>query len=714
MGIRARIILWILPVVIAVTFLVAYIPVELGKRTVGKSLASLPQLVSDITEMKKDVEKTQEIVLQQTMSIMERLAESEAANVRSWIDRKFSLVRRMAKDEAIEAAFTVFQKMYVTFALSNYSGVEGYTNVFLINPEGKAYDAKGNEYEIDPKLIKPVLENTSVEMIVVPFDMNGEPQMLFVKGYASQLSGMIKGAVAATVPQKEFVDLIRKIKVGKTGYAYVANSEGLAIAHPDDKVVNKVNFLKDEELKKLGEAMLSGKTGHVFYRFRGVNKFAVYSPIGYGLYLGIGMAIDEILEGVKGVEGLLKTSEEMISTANEIREGFVEAVKKAMIIGIIVGLVGVGVLSLIIYLAAGSISKPLRMLAEVSDKLDQGDLTVEVPQFKGDPRKDEISNLAKSFAKLKETLRETIGEINEMGEKVENVSKSLSEMVEDNMVKTEEAMSVVDNVGRMINNVTESAQNANSGMEEINAGAQSLADYANELREIAMDMKASSDETGKTMESLSESMNSVKETMENTVRSMKRLLELSDRINQIVDTISGIAEQTNLLALNAAIEAARAGEAGKGFAVVADEIRKLAEESQKSAEEIAAMLSEIRNQAHKISEDGATLSERIDKSVEMAGSSIETLRNLLEKIERVSSMTDDLANTSQEQSEAANEVSQAIDTIARELVEVDEEAKRIVDFLKETTDTVMEVNKEAENLKEYVDSLTRYLKKFKV
>jgi len=75
-SIRTRIILFILPISIVVTFLVAYIPVELGRRTVGKTMEDLPRLVADVAEMKKEVAKTQDVVLKQIISIIERLTKA--------------------------------------------------------------------------------------------------------------------------------------------------------------------------------------------------------------------------------------------------------------------------------------------------------------------------------------------------------------------------------------------------------------------------------------------------------------------------------------------------------------------------------------------------------------------------------------------------------------------------------------------------------------
>lgn len=90
-------------------------------------------------------------------------------------------------------------------------------------------------------------------------------------------------------------------------------------------------------------------------------------------------------------------------------------------------------------------------------------------------------------------------------------------------------------------------------------------------------------------------------------------------IKQASDIISSIADQTNLLALNAAIEASRAGEAGKGFAVVAEEIRTLAEQSTESTKKIDQIIKELQTNSHQalvaMDDSNKVIETQVEKAV---------------------------------------------------------------------------------------------------
>lgn len=59
------------------------------------------------------------------------------------------------------------------------------------------------------------------------------------------------------------------IKIGKTGYVYVINSQGTVLIHPSDKGQNATNY---DFVKKI----ISTKNGTIKYTYKGVYKFASY------------------------------------------------------------------------------------------------------------------------------------------------------------------------------------------------------------------------------------------------------------------------------------------------------------------------------------------------------------------------------------------------------------------------------------------------------
>jgi methyl-accepting chemotaxis protein len=94
----------------------------------------------------------------------------------------------------------------------------------------------------------------------------------------------------------------------------------------------------------------------------------------------------------------------------------------------------------------------------------------------------------------------------------------------------------------------------------------------------------------------------IHETVHETAEKFQTLAESSRQIDSIVGVIAGIAHQTNRLALDASIQAALAGENGKGFAAVASDIRRLSEQT--------------KNQVYLISSLGRTLNENISTVTE--------------------------------------------------------------------------------------------------
>nr|WP_052250940.1 methyl-accepting chemotaxis protein [Xanthomonas sacchari] len=201
-------------------------------------------------------------------------------------------------------------------------------------------------------------------------------------------------------------------------------------------------------------------------------------------------------------------------------------------------------------------------------------------------------------------------------------------------------------LSQVVSEVNGNAESLASASEEVSATAQSLSQAASE-------QAAGVEETSASLEQMTASISQNTENAKITDgmaskassqaldggESVRATVQAMKQIAQKIGIIDDIAYQTNLLALNAAIEAARAGEHGKGFAVVAAEVRKLAERSQIAAQEIGDVAS---------------------SSVELAENAGKLLDEMVPSIKRTSDLVQEITAASEEQTSGVGQINAAV------------------------------------------------------
>ncbi len=199
------------------------------------------------------------------------------------------------------------------------------------------------------------------------------------------------GVVTADLSLEWLKDIVSKVTIYRTGYAFLLSQKGVFISHPRNELILHESIFTvadkagDPELRKIGRDMIRGGKGFVSppVYFTGRKAWMYYAPLpSVGWSLGVVIPEDELFADIHNLSWTL----------------------------LVIGIGGFAILFLVVVSISKTITRPLRRLAATTAEIAKGRLDVALPDKRSD---DEVGELTASFENMQAALKEYIANLQE-------------------------------------------------------------------------------------------------------------------------------------------------------------------------------------------------------------------------------------------------------------------------------------------------------------
>lgn len=386
--------------------------------------------------------------------------------------------------------------------------------------------------------------------------------------------GAFLGAVALVIRGDFLTSRVAVIKFGQTGYAFILDNKGVAIAHPNKDMILNVNLTEQVGVRDFAVKMVSQQSGAEYYTFKGIEKIAGYAPVTLsGWSVGVTQNKEEVLAAAIGLRNFI------------------------ILIGIICLTGTIAVFFFFSRSIAHSINKAVHVVHDSADQVavaaaQVSSVSASLAQGASE-QAVAISETSSSLAGMSAMTNQTLGNCTELFKSAEttyHLQKSCHKSLREadtcmNRIgaageKASKLVRITDEIAFQINLLA-----LNAAVEAARAGdaGSGFAVVAEEVRNLALRSAEAAKSTDAT---INETLNNIHEGIDIVARSLQEFYEMGNVGKRTFDLIKKVNDTSQ--------EQVR-GVAGIGSAVT--EMEQVTQQTAADAEESASAAEELHAQA---------------------------------------------------------------------------------------------------------------------